>query len=73
MGAAQFVLLSTDVGKELALDQQVSTLEAFGQTISDERTRRWNSRWRIARYTEPHRHDVCDSSVHAAQLPASCT
>lgn len=36
MGGAQFGLLSTDVGKQLALDQQVGTLEAFGQTVSDE-------------------------------------
>src|SRR5262245_33484823 len=35
-GGAQFALLSTDIGQNLALDQQVSTLEAFGVTISDE-------------------------------------
>ena len=36
IGVAQFALLSTEVGQQLALDQQVATLEAFGQTISDE-------------------------------------
>ena len=36
IGAAQFALLSTEVGQQLALDQQVATMEAFGQTISDE-------------------------------------
>ena len=35
-GAAQYALLSTDVGQQLALDQQVAFGEAFGQTISDE-------------------------------------
>ena len=36
IGIAQYALLSTEVGQQLALDQQVATLEAFGQTISDE-------------------------------------
>ncbi len=36
IGGAQYALLSTDVGRQLALDQQVGTLEAFGQTVSDE-------------------------------------
>jgi hypothetical protein len=35
-GAAQFALLSTDVGQQLALDQQVGYMEAFGQTVTDE-------------------------------------
>lgn len=36
MGAAQFALLSTEVGQQLALDQQVGYMEAFGQTVTDE-------------------------------------
>ena len=36
IGIAQYALLSTEVGQQLALDQQVAALEAFGQTISDE-------------------------------------
>src|SRR5688500_3180411 len=35
-GAAQFALLSTDLGQDLALEQQVGAAEAFGITISDE-------------------------------------
>jgi hypothetical protein len=33
---AQFFLLSTEVGQQLALDQQVGFMEAFGQEISDD-------------------------------------
>ena len=47
MGGATFAQLSTDIGKELALDQQVSAIEAFGVTISDEQyrsVREWRSR-----------------------------
>ena len=36
IGAAQFALLSTDVGKQLALDQNISAMEAFGVTVSDD-------------------------------------
>jgi hypothetical protein len=53
MGAAQFALLSTDVGKQLALDQQVSTAEAFGVTISDETYARMEQGMENARYTGP--------------------
>lgn len=52
-GAAQFFLLSTDVGKELALDQQVSTMEAFGVTISDEAYATMEQSMENARYTGP--------------------
>ncbi|HVG55209.1 MAG TPA: YIP1 family protein [Vicinamibacterales bacterium] len=52
-GAAQFFLLSTDVGKELALDQQVSTMEAFGITISDEAYATMEEGMENARYTGP--------------------
>jgi hypothetical protein len=36
IGGAPYALLSSDVGWPLARDQQVGTLEAFGQTVSDE-------------------------------------
>lgn len=50
---AQYVLLSTDVGQQLALDQQVATLETFGQTISDERYAAMEQQMENARYTGP--------------------
>jgi Yip1-like protein len=53
MSAAQFALLSTDVGKQLALDQQVSTIEAFGVTITDEVYARMEQGMENARYTGP--------------------
>ena len=53
IGAAQFVLLSTDVGKQLALDQNVSWMEAFGQTISDETYAEMERGIENARYTGP--------------------
>ena len=52
-GAAQFALLSTDVGKELALDQQVSAAEAFGITISDDAYASMEQGMENARYTGP--------------------
>lgn len=36
MGATTAGLMMTDVGKQLALDQNVAALEAFGQTVTDE-------------------------------------
>lgn len=53
MGVAQFALLSTDVGKELALDQQISTVEAFGVKISDEQYAQMERSMDNARYTTP--------------------
>ena len=53
LGAAQFALLSTDVGKQLALDQQVSAMEAFGLTIPDEQYAQMEQRMEYARYTSP--------------------
>jgi hypothetical protein len=53
MGAAQFVLLSTDVGQQLALDQQIGTIEAFGVTISDEQYAQMEQGMENARYTGP--------------------
>jgi len=53
MGGATFAQLSTDIGKELALDQQVSAIEAFGVTISDEQYAQMEQRMENARYTSP--------------------
>lgn len=52
-GAAQFALLSTEVGKELTLDQQVSAIEAFGVTISDDAYAAMEEGMENARYTGP--------------------
>jgi hypothetical protein len=53
MGGSQFALLSTDVGKQLALDQQVATLEAFGQTISDEQYAQMEQGMENSRFISP--------------------
>ena len=53
MSAAQFALLSTDIGKQLALDQQVSAIEAFGVTITDETYAQMEQGMENARYTGP--------------------
>jgi hypothetical protein len=50
---AQFALLSTDLGQELALEQQVSAAEAFGITISDEAYASMEQGMENARYTGP--------------------
>jgi hypothetical protein len=36
MAIGQFVFLSSQVGQEIALDQQVRSMEAFGMTVTDE-------------------------------------
>jgi len=53
MAVSQFVLLSTDVGKELALDQTVAATEAFGVTINDETYAQMEQGMDNARYTTP--------------------
>ena len=53
MAVSQFVLLSTDVGKELALDQSVAFTEAVGITISDEAYANLERGIENARYTSP--------------------
>lgn len=53
MGVGQFVLLSTEVGKQLALDQQVGAMEAFGVTVSDEQYDNMERQMDRARYTGP--------------------
>ena len=53
MAVAQFALLSTEVGQELALEQQVATMEAFGATISDEQYAQMEQGMERARYIGP--------------------
>jgi len=53
IGAAQFVLLSSDVGKDLALEQNVKFMEALGQTIGDEQYAAMERQMEYARYTGP--------------------
>src|SRR5262245_46837344 len=53
MGGAQFALLSTKVGQDLAIDQQVSAMEAFGITVSDQAYAQLEQRMEYARYTSP--------------------
>ena len=53
MGVAQYALLSTDVGQQLALDQQVTTIETFGGTVSDEQYARMEDSMENARYISP--------------------
>ena len=53
LGIAQFALLSTDLGQQLTLDQQVSAIEAFGVTISDEQYSDMERSMENARYTSP--------------------
>jgi hypothetical protein len=53
MGVAQYALLSTEVGQQLALDQQIATVETFGGTISDEQYARMEDSMANARYISP--------------------
>ena len=52
-GVAQFALLSTELGQQMALDQQVSAAEAFGITISDEAYAAMEQQMENARFTGP--------------------
>ena len=51
MGAATFLFLSTQVGRDAALEQQVSAMESFGVTVSDEMYAQIEGRMAMARYT----------------------
>jgi Yip1-like protein len=52
LGAAGvFIFTSTDVGKEIILDQQVRTMESFGLKISDAQYDRMQQNVRFAPYT----------------------
>jgi hypothetical protein len=51
--AAQFALLSTEVGQDLALEQQVGFMEGLGVTISDDAYRQMEQGMDNAKYTGP--------------------
>jgi hypothetical protein len=51
MSVATFALLSTQVGRDAALEQQVSAMESFGMTVSDEMYAQLEGRIAIAKYT----------------------
>jgi hypothetical protein len=51
MAAATFLFLSTQVGRDAALEQQVSAMESFGMNVSDEMYARLEGRMALARYT----------------------
>src|ERR1700741_3563679 len=53
IGAAQFVLLSSEIGKDLALEQNVKFMEALGQTISDAQYAAMERQMEFAKYTGP--------------------
>lgn len=51
MASAQFAFLSTLLGQDLALEQQVSSMEAFGMTVNDEMYSQMQTQMQYARYT----------------------
>ena len=51
MAIGQFVFLSSDVGQEIALEQQVRGMEAFGVNVTDEMYAQVEQGMSIARYT----------------------
>ena len=51
MGLATFLFLSTQVGRDAVLEQQVSAMESFGITVSDEMYAQMEGRLTYARYT----------------------
>lgn len=51
MAAAQFVFLSTEVGRNATMDQQISAVRAFGVTVTDQMVQQMQSRMAYARYT----------------------
>jgi hypothetical protein len=50
---ATFVFLSTEVGKQAMLDQQVRMMESFGVKLNDAMYQQMEQRLAIARYTGP--------------------
>ena len=50
-GAATFAFLSTDVGKQALLDQQVRFFEGFGRQLTDAQYQQMEARMNIAPYT----------------------
>jgi hypothetical protein len=50
MASAQFAFLSTVLGQDLALEQQVRSMEAFGVTVSDEQYSQMQTQMQYAPY-----------------------
>ena len=53
MAAAQFVFLSTEVGRNAMLDQQLSAVKAFGVTVTDQMVQQMQNRMAYAQFTTP--------------------
>ena len=53
IGVAQGLFLSSEVGQQLALDQQISAMEAFGMTVSDQLYDQMEQGMKRAAYTGP--------------------
>jgi len=53
MMAAQFVFLSTEIGRNAAMNQQLDTMKAFGVTVTDEMVQRMEAGMENARITGP--------------------
>jgi hypothetical protein len=53
MSAAQFIFLSTEVGKSATLDQNLSFVRAVGANVTPEMVQQMESQMEIARYTTP--------------------
>lgn len=51
MSVATFLFLSTEVGRQALLDQQVSAMESFGMTVTDEVYSQMEGRLSFAQYT----------------------
>ena len=50
MASAQFAFLSTELGQDLGLEQQVRSMEAFGVTVSDEQYSQMRTQMQYAPY-----------------------
>ncbi len=53
MMTSQFAFLSTQVGQEAALNQQLDAMKAFGVTVTPEMEQQIESRMQYSRYTGP--------------------
>jgi hypothetical protein len=53
MGAAQGTFLSTEVGREAMIDQQIATVKAFGANVTDQMVQQLEARSQYAAYTQP--------------------
>lgn len=51
LSLATYLFLSTDVGRQALLDQQVAAMEAFGVQLTDEMYQQFEARLGIAQYT----------------------